>query len=286
MDTAYQDHAPVTLKDTMNSLFHNQQLNGWNVYATLEGTKLVIHMKPPSHPRQYNAKYRRMNNRQQHRDSARAAERKAVVKPPKKAEKRKAQGASLQPQPVATQVSPCFELTAPSVPFSFAPESFSASTVPQQPTPSKAEPSDLVEQDINLSTTTINPLAAAFVPAADQTPECKHSEADSDLPIQLQPPKTPAPASELKGYVSEQTYKIFCETPSSPPNIKDGEVSCMACGTLLGDEDCVFLCVVCGNVVCGCDSKILDRHNHQGYDNQEIWLGEEQLLVFRKLHDV
>ena len=60
----------------------------------------------------------------------------------------------------------------------------------------------------------------------------------------------------------------------------------MSCNALLSDDDGVYLCVVCGNVDCGCDEANMDNHTHLGYDPAEIWLGEEQLLVFRKLHNV
>ena len=74
MDTAFEDNAPIVLKDTLNSLFLRQQFNGWNVYATLEGTKLVLHWKPPSYPREFNAKYCRMNEHQQQCDADRASQ--------------------------------------------------------------------------------------------------------------------------------------------------------------------------------------------------------------------
>ena len=44
---------------------------------------------------------------------------------------------------------------------------------------------------------------------------------------------------------------FFCQTPSSTQNIKDGVFQCFHCKRTIDDDDCGFLCVVCGNIECG-----------------------------------
>ena len=93
------------------------------------------------------------------------------------------------------------------------------------------------------------------------------------------PPKTPTISS------GDYTSLAFRET-SSPPVLKDGEVSCMFCEKLISDDDDMFLCKVCGHADCGCDANLSKRHRHPGFTWEEIWLGAETLSVFRKMHDI
>ena len=82
-----------------------------------------------------------------------------------------------------------------------------------------------------------------------------------------------------------QNCTFMYRTPLSPLSIVNGICRCMFCDRVIGDRDGCFLCVVCSGFDCGCDEYETEQHKHSGFDESQ-WLGEEQLLVFKKMCDV
>ena len=79
--------------------------------------------------------------------------------------------------------------------------------------------------------------------------------------------------------------KHMYPAPMSPLSIVNGICRCMFCDRVIENQDGCFLCVVCSAFDCGCDEIATERHKHSGYDKEQ-WLGEEQLIVFKRMCNV
>ena len=70
---------------------------------------------------------------------------------------------------------------------------------------------------------------------------------------------------------------------SSPPTSLEGKFRCGCCDRVIGEQDGVYLCKVCGVLDCSCDPDFYATHEHQGHVLSEMWLGEETLKKFKDM---
>ena len=211
-------HCPKTLKLTLDSLFEDLELRGWNVYASLDEndpTKVVLHFKsrqgvrpPPTN----SSKYRRMNDHQQQRDANRAARK-----------RRRKQKASSDPKPHALNVQ------APE----WSPEG-GASVLADDATvtPTKVSVSVPAVQSVQAEGMDTSVTAASVAPTGDSGDQIATSKPDATSTLQHKPIVTPKKAKVKKPI----------EYEGSPPATINGIFRCHRCRQIIGDQDEVYVC--------------------------------------------
>ena len=134
------------------------------------------------------------------------------------------------------------------------------------------------------------------VPEPDQLNTIEHAELSQTVAMEVSevkatspennsasksngPSKTASPVSTLPATPANPCPSSYKDT-SSPPESSNGIYRCYRCQQILGDEDEVYLCAVCGSLDCDCDDNIND-HVHPGHKIGDMWLAKQTLGVLR-----
>jgi hypothetical protein len=303
------NYLPNSLMISMNGLFQEFNLSGYNINVDLFNAKIELYLCKPPYTTPYRntgrSKFRRVNENQQGRDGRRMVNKRSngrysgrapssgswrnnlSAQQPARSNPAQTIVPTITEAHVVPTASPSntsnTEVTIGTSSLAEAQDTTPVLTV--VPSPEHTQTLHVPSQKPDVAAALTSSPTSESTPVLSSIPECNTNEVNKSVDRSLSADATVFQPAESSDYdiqpvnVSSVENNISMESENSSPLIEEDK--CLMCDKLFSEDDYAYLCKVCCRFDCGCQGE--DAHTHAGFTKDDMWFEEDQISVFKEM---